>query len=55
MDRDTAEHFYAWLNRTVHESEQRKVEQQINALIREYPDFLITKSWPEMRTIAESV
>src|SRR5262245_52898619 len=26
MDRDTAEHFYAWLERHVHESEQHAVE-----------------------------
>lgn len=56
MDRDTAEHFYAWLDRYVHESDQHEVEQQIHALLREYPDLVEQgKSWPEMRTMAEAL
>jgi hypothetical protein len=52
MDRDTAEHFYAWLDRTVHVEDQHEVEQQIHALLREYPDLVNTHSWPEMRALA---
>ena len=53
MDYQTAEHFYLWLDR-VHESEQHTVEQQIHALLRDYPDLVLTHSWPEMRRLAET-
>ncbi len=53
MNRETAEHFYAWLNRCVPEDEQHEVEQGIHKLLREYPDFANTHSWPEMRAITE--
>ena len=54
MDRDTAEHFYAWLARTVPDDEQHTVEQQIHRLLREHPDLIDKgRSWPEMRTLAE--
>lgn len=52
MSRDTAEHFYAWLE-TVHASEQHEVEQMIHALLRLHPDLVNTHSWPEMRRMAE--
>ena len=55
MDRDTAEHFYAWLEATVHISEQHEVEQGIHRLLRDYPDLAQTHSWPEMRRLAERV
>ena len=53
MDRQTAEHFYAWLEKTVHISEQHEVEQGIHALLRDYPELLETHSWSEMRRLAE--
>jgi len=53
MDRETAEHFYAWLERSVAPDEQHTVEEDIHALLREYPDLPATKSWPEMRALAE--
>ena len=53
MDRDTAEHFYAWLERHVAECEQHEVEQNIHGLLRNYPELLATHSWPEIRRIAE--
>jgi len=53
MDQDTAEHFYRWLESTVHERDQHEVEQQIHALLREHPDLVNTHSWPEMRRMAE--
>jgi len=54
MDCDTAEHFYAWLERTVHISEQHETEELIFALIKECPDYLVSRSWPEMRALAEA-
>jgi hypothetical protein len=53
MDRETAEHFYAWLEKTVHISEQHDVEQGIHAILREHPE-LVEKgySWPEIGNMA---
>lgn len=53
MDRDTAEHFYAWLEKTVHISEQHEVEQAIHRLLRDYPELVESRTWPEMRELAE--
>lgn len=54
MDRATAEHFYAWLEKTVPANEQHNVEQQIHALLRDHPDLIEKgRSWPEMRELAE--
>lgn len=54
MDRETAEHFYAWLDRYIHISEQHETEQLIHKILREHPD-LVEKgySWPEIRNMAE--
>ena len=54
MNRDTAEHFYNWLE-TVHISEQHEVEQAIHALLRLHPDLVETHSWPEMWRMASSI
>ena len=54
MDRETADHFYTWLDRTVALDEQHGVEQAIHRLLREYPEMIEQgRSWPEMRTLAE--
>ena len=53
MDRQTAEHFYAWLEATVADDEQHEVEQAIHELLREHPDLVEVHSWPEMRRLAE--
>jgi hypothetical protein len=53
MDRDTAEHFYTWLDANVRDSEQHTVEQQIHALLRDYPNMINTHTWSEMRTFSE--
>lgn len=53
MDYQQAEHFLAWLERAVPASEQHTVEQQIHALLHDHPDLIETRSWPEMRTLAE--
>jgi hypothetical protein len=55
MDRDTAEHFYAWLEREIHISDQHEVEQGIHALLKDHPDLVNTHSWPEMRRMAEAI
>ena len=52
MDYATAEHFYAWLEAKVHESEQHTVEEAIHGLLRDDPSLLETHSWPEMRRMA---
>jgi hypothetical protein len=54
MDRATAEHFYAWLKRTVADDEQHEVEQTIHELLRQHPELVQTHSWPEIRRMAES-
>jgi hypothetical protein len=56
MDRDTAEHFYAWLERTVAEDERHEVEQAIHELLSQHPDLVQTYySWPEIRRMAEQL
>lgn len=52
MDRETAEHFYAWLDRVVDVRDQHNVEQAIHGLLREHPDLLMTHGWSEMRRLA---
>ena len=53
MNRDTAEHFYAWLYRNVRLEDQHDTEQLIHALLRDHPEMVNTHSWPEMRDLAE--
>jgi TorA maturation chaperone TorD len=53
MDRDTAEHFYRWLEKYVADCEQHTVEQQIHALLADYPELVTTHGWSEMRSLAE--
>ena len=52
MTRDTAEHFYAWLERTVRFEDQHEVEQAIHALLRSDPELVLSHSWPEMARMA---
>ena len=54
MDRETAEHFYAWLDRTIPVEEQNTAEESILALLADYPDMVRTHSWPEMLDLAFS-
>jgi len=44
MDRDTAEHFYNWLDSHVRSEDQHAVEQSIHALLRDHPSLLDTHS-----------
>jgi hypothetical protein len=53
MDRETAEHFYAWLEKTVPIQDQHEVEQGIHDLLRDDPELLEGRSWPELRSLAE--
>jgi len=39
MDRETAEHFYNWLDRYVSLDEQHEVEQAIHALLKNNPEL----------------
>ncbi len=55
MSQDEAEHFYRWLEKTVHISEQHTVEEQIHALLREHPNLIATHSWPEMRNLSQHI
>jgi hypothetical protein len=54
MDRETAEHFYAWLERYVREDEQHEVEQAMQQLLGDEPELVNTHSWPEIRRLASS-
>jgi hypothetical protein len=54
MSFDDAEHFYNWLEKTVHISEQHEVEESIHALLKKHPNLISEGySWPEMRRMAE--
>jgi hypothetical protein len=54
MSYDDAEHFYAWLNKTVHITEQHEVEESIYAVLRLHPTLISEGySWPEIRRMAE--
>ncbi len=53
MTRETAEHFYTWLEKHVAEDEQHDVEQAIHRLLRDHPELIETHSWTEMRNLAE--
>lgn len=52
MDRDTAEHFYAWMDRMVRFDLQHDVEQAIHALLRNDPELVNDHSWPELCRMA---
>jgi len=40
MDRQTAEHFYAWLESRIAEDEQHEVEQAVHRALQDYPDLI---------------
>ena len=40
MSYDDAEHFYAWLSKTVHITEQHEVEESIHAVLRLHPTLI---------------
>lgn len=53
MDRGTAEHFYAWLERVIPVDLQHDVEQGVHAVLRDHPDLLETHSWLEIARLAD--
>lgn len=53
LTRETAEHFYVWLERFVYDEDQHQVEQDIHGLLTDHPELVETHSWPEMRALAE--
>jgi len=54
MDRETAEHFYRWLDRYVSLDEQHEVEQSILALLKDDPELLNDHGWPELREMSRA-
>jgi hypothetical protein len=54
MDRETAEHFYAWLDKVIYPEDQHVVECQIQALLKDHNDLIEKNySWSEMLRMAE--
>jgi hypothetical protein len=54
MDRETAEHFAAWLDRMIPPDEQHHVEQIIHDLLADDPGLIETHGWSELRQLAEA-
>ena len=52
MDYETAEHFYTWLESNIRPEDQNEVEEKIHALLGEYPELVLTRTWPEMVSLA---
>ena len=55
MDRETAEHFYRWLDHYISKDEQHEVEQAIHALLKDDPELLNDHGWPELREMARVI
>ena len=55
MDRDTAEHFYVWMDRYVPEQDQNQVEEDILKLLADDPSLLDNRSWPELWRMTEAL
>lgn len=53
MDHATTKHFKAWLFTAVHKPERFEVEQAMRRLLADYPELVETRSWPEIRMLAE--
>jgi len=54
MDRETAEHFYNWLDRYVSLDEQHEVEQAIHALLKNNPELPKKHGWSELREMSRA-
>lgn len=52
-DSFTWSHLAAWLLDTVHKDDQMTVLRRICALLADHPDLVETRSWPEMRELAD--
>ena len=53
MSPQEAVHLDAWLTRTVHESERDATLDAMLAFLVEYPELPQTRTWPEIRSLAE--
>ena len=53
LDKFTLEHLDAWLKNHVFEDDQDKTRSMILAILEESPELLESRSWPEIRKIAE--
>ena len=55
LDSFTLGHFYAWVDRTIHSGDQERIENLILDLLDADPELLAGHSWPELRTMAETL
>src|SRR3990172_1862240 len=53
MDFETEHHFRAWLDANVRVEDRYPTEQKIRFLLHNYPEMILTHSWPEIRDIAD--
>ena len=54
MDRDTAQHFYKWMDKVINPEDQHVVECQIQSLLKDHNDLIEKNySWSEMLRMAE--
>jgi len=54
LDKFYLMHLDAWLKNHVFEDDQDKTRSMILAVLEEHPNLLESKSWPELRNMAES-
>jgi len=53
IDDFTLEHLAAWLE-SVHRADRKQVKEAILSLLAREPGLIETRSWPEIRRIAEA-
>ena len=53
MDFETEYHFRAWLDANVRVKDRYPTEQRIRFLLHNYPEMILTHSWPEIRDLAD--
>ena len=53
MTLQQADHLFAWMMKTVPIEDHARVMQMIERFIREYPDLTESRTWPEIRVLAE--
>jgi len=52
MDDFTREHFETWLNNTCYDDEKEKIREAILNLLKDDPELIESRSWPELRNLA---
>lgn len=53
MDAFTEQHLATWLDSYAREDEREEIERKIRAMVTEYPEMLLTHSWPEILYLVE--